>query len=165
LTYQFLFTFHIPSIFILVPFIIILATMVSAPELPGLEVTVEVAGEVLPEFEHDAPNANHSYLQHQVATYIESPAGTQFEIRTLYKAPYDPPLPIHVEIMLDGNYVQAPYLEPGGKEGCEGYKYGKATFMEAGEAETRKFCFAALTTGECCCRNPKLRRLTVDRGT
>jgi hypothetical protein len=64
-----------------------------------------------------------------------------------YQAPFDPPLPVHAEIMLDGNYVLAPYLEPGSKEGCEGYKFGKATFMEDGEAETRNFRFSALTTG------------------
>ncbi|KAH4107591.1 hypothetical protein HBH46_051030 [Parastagonospora nodorum] len=122
--------------------------MAVIPGLPGLRVTVEVAGEALPEHDNDTTDTGHAYLQHRTKKYIEAPAGEAFEIRTLYQAPFDPPLPIHVEVMLDGNYVLAPYFERGGKDGCEGYKYGKAMFMAEGEVETRNFCFSALTIEE-----------------
>jgi hypothetical protein len=123
--------------------------MAVIPELPGLQVTVEVAGEALQEYNHDATDTGHTYLQHRTTKYIDAPAGEEFEIRMLYQAPYDPSLPVHVEVMLDGNYVLAPYLEAGSKDGCEGYKYGKATFMGEGEAETCKFRFSVLATGKC----------------
>jgi hypothetical protein len=36
----------------------------------------------------------------------------------------------------------------GGKAGCEGYKYGQATFTEEEGSVTRKFLFAELQIGE-----------------
>ena len=80
--------------------------------------------------------------------YIEAPSGADFEIRTLYKPPYTPPSLVQVDIMLDGNYVQVPLEEWGGKEECEGYKYGKASFIKKGQTSTRNFRFSALVTGK-----------------
>jgi hypothetical protein len=122
--------------------------MAISPDLPGLNVTIEVAGELLPEYEYDTADTNHVYSTSKAAKYIEAPSDAKFTIHTLYRTPFDPPLRVHVEIMLDGNYVQAPVLEPGREDGCDGYKYSKATFMKNGEAETRKFRFSGITTSQ-----------------
>ncbi|KAH7084823.1 hypothetical protein BKA63DRAFT_528729 [Paraphoma chrysanthemicola] len=117
--------------------------MAIAPALPGLLVTVEVDGEALPEYDCDDGDD-----QNAVSRYIEAPLGTEFEIRSLYQTPYSPTSMVQVDIMLDGDYVQAPFLEWGGKDDCEGYKYGKATFVTEDQSETRRFRFASLVTEE-----------------
>jgi hypothetical protein len=116
--------------------------MAISPDLPGLHVTIEVAGKALHEYEYDIADTSHTYATSKTAKYIEAPSDAEFTIHTLYTAPFDPPLPVHVEIMIDGNYVQAKVLEPGCEDGCDGYKYSKATFTKDEEAETRKFRFS-----------------------
>ncbi|KAH7094468.1 hypothetical protein FB567DRAFT_622885 [Paraphoma chrysanthemicola] len=117
--------------------------MAIVPALPGLLVTVEVAGEALPEYDCD-----DSDDQYAISRYIEAPLGTEFEIRSLYQTPYSPTSMVQIDIILDGDYVQAPFLEWGGKDECEGYKYGKATFITEDQLETRRFRFAPLVTEE-----------------
>lgn len=77
--------------------------MAVIPELPGLHVTVEVEGTALPEHDNGAADMGHAYPQNRTTKYIETPAGEEFEIRMCYQAPFNPPLSVHVEIMLDGN--------------------------------------------------------------
>jgi hypothetical protein len=101
--------------------------MVILPALPGLEVTTAVAGEALPEYEHDITDANEP-LPSAIAKCIEAPAGAEFEIRYIYKPPYNT-LIAQLDVVMDGNYIQAPYVEWGGKEGCGGYKCRRATFF------------------------------------
>jgi hypothetical protein len=121
--------------------------MAIAPGLPGLQVTVAVAGEALPEYDYDNDEGDHVERRNATSKYLEAPSGAEFEITTLYTAPY-PPLPIHVDIMLDGDYIQAPWEEWYHKDGCEGYKYGQAASMIEGQSYTQSFQFAELKTGE-----------------
>lgn len=117
--------------------------------IPGLQVTINVNGEALAEYDHDADHAaNHDPAPHSVVKYIQARAGEEFEIGTLYKEPFSPPSQLHADIMMDGGYVPAPFMEWGGEKECEGYRYRKATFMDKGTVVTRNFQFAALETGE-----------------
>lgn len=122
--------------------------MAIAPGIPGLEVTIEVDDAALPEYDHTNKGSDPESSETTVSRYIEAPAGADFEIRTLYKPPFEPPMSIHVDIVLDGDYVQAPMEAWGGKAGCEGYRYGQATFTEEEGSVTRKFLFAELQIGE-----------------
>tara|TARA_R110002003_G_scaffold52_6_gene4367 strand:+ start:9195 stop:9821 length:627 start_codon:yes stop_codon:yes gene_type:complete len=120
--------------------------MAIVPAIPGLVVTVQVAGEDLPEYDYDEANAGND-AQNVASKYIEVPLGSEFEVRSLYQTPYNPASMVQVDIMLDGDYVQAPFVEWGGKDELEGYKYGKAAFITEGQSETRSFRFAALVIG------------------
>jgi hypothetical protein len=122
--------------------------MAIAPGIPGLEVTIEVADSPLPEYNYTANGADHELSGSTAARYIEAPAGAEFEIRTLYKPPFQPLMSIYMDIILDCNYVQAPLEAPGGKDGCEGYRYGQATFVDEDRSITRRFRFAELAIGK-----------------
>ncbi|KAH7389622.1 hypothetical protein DE146DRAFT_768052 [Phaeosphaeria sp. MPI-PUGE-AT-0046c] len=122
--------------------------MAIAAGLPGLQVTVNVDGEALPEYNFEAEDAFQDPAQIIVTKYIEAPTSAVFDIGTLYKPPFSPSFQLHPDIMMDGNYVQAPYEEWGGKEACQGYRYSKATFIENEVAVTRSFRFSALVTEE-----------------
>lgn len=80
--------------------------------------------------------------------YIEAPSGSDFEVRMMFKRPFSPPLPVHANIMFDGRYVQAPWVESAFQDGCEGYKYAKATFVENGTSSTQNFKFSDLVAGK-----------------
>jgi hypothetical protein len=121
--------------------------MAIAPGLPGLQVTVTVAGEALRELDHDTVDEGQSQHEHKISKYIEAQAGADFEIATLYTPPFDPPFPVHVDIMLDGDYVQAPFAEKNDKDGCKGYRFRQATSMIEGLSHTQNFQFAELKTG------------------
>jgi hypothetical protein len=116
--------------------------MAIAPGLPGLQVTVTVAGEALREFDHEAQHGN------KISKYIEAPAGVEFEITTLYTPPFDPPFKIHLDIMLDNDYVQAPFVHRNDKNGYEGYRYGQAASMIEGLSQIQNFQFAELKIGK-----------------
>jgi hypothetical protein len=122
--------------------------MAIAPGLPGLQVTIAVAGEALQEYDYDSTDTGNAQPQDTIRKYIEAPSGAEFEIRTLYVAPFEPPLPVHVDIMLDGDYTQAPYVDWGGKDEREGYCYGQAASMHEGQSHTQNFQFAELNTGK-----------------
>ncbi|KAF2833540.1 hypothetical protein CC86DRAFT_415377 [Ophiobolus disseminans] len=100
--------------------------------LPGLQVTVEAGGEPLAEFDYQPANAlQDATAPNMVSRYIEAPSGAEFEIRTLYRPPYNPDSLVQVDIMLDGTYVL----------------YAKATFVSDGISSTQNFRFSDLTTG------------------
>jgi len=123
--------------------------MAIASALPGLEVTIEVAGEPLAEFDYTPADALQDVTAPQTASkYIEASSGAEFEIRTLYRQPYNPTSLVQVDIMLDDTYVLVPFEEPGRKDGCEGYKYAKATFITDGVSSTQKFRFSTLVAGK-----------------
>jgi hypothetical protein len=123
--------------------------MAIVPTLPGLVVTIEVVGNALPKFDYGA--ANDVDLQ-TMAKYIEALAGAEFEIRYVYNPHYNPTSIAQLDVVMDGDYVQAPYVEWGGKDGCEGYKCGRATFFDEQGMTTRSFRFADLRVGE---RSPR----------
>lgn len=79
--------------------------MAVLPDIPGLHVNIEVAGEALPEYEYSTADNGQAYLVNKVSKYVEAPSGAKFTLRTFFKAPFDPPFPVHVEIMFDGDYV------------------------------------------------------------
>jgi hypothetical protein len=114
--------------------------MAFAPDLRGLQVTVTVAGEALREFEHDT--ARH---ENKISKYIEAPSGAEFEIATLYTPPFDSPFKIHLDIMLDNDYVQAPFVHRNDKDG---YRCGQAASMIEGLSQIQNFQFAELKTGK-----------------
>lgn len=130
--------------------------------LPGLQVTVNVNGEALTEYDYVVENASQDAAQQSAAKYIEAPAGAEFEICTLYKPPYTPMSFVYPGIIMDGNYVHAPYEKWGGKEDCEGYVYHKARSFDEGMLVTRNFRFSTLQIGKLSTRssNP-CSRLTI----
>jgi hypothetical protein len=119
------------------------SAMAIVPTIPGLEVTIEVAGKALPKYDYETVDAPPE----TISKYTEALSGADYEIRYVYKAPYDPLSLLHLDVMLDGNYVLAPYVEWGGKDDCEGYKCGQATCFTKERASTQKFRFADLLTG------------------
>jgi hypothetical protein len=124
--------------------------MAVVPELPGLEVTVEVEGESLAEYEyqpqHDLQDVAATNV---VSRYVEAPSGEAFAIRTSYKPPYDPTSSVHVDIVLDGNYILAPLEERAGKDNCQGYKYANSTSIVEGVSSTQTFRFGDFKPGKC----------------
>lgn len=114
--------------------------------LPGLDVTIEVAGTALAEYDYDLVN------DREVATstvkYVETPSGAEFAIRCLFRPPFTPPSAVSMDIMLDGNYLQAPFVEPDYKDGYKGYICSRAALRIDGQSFTQKLRFSQLTTGE-----------------
>lgn len=125
--------------------------MAIATGIPGLEVTVEVNAKALPEYEHD--RADGGEVATSTTKYIEAPPATEFSVRYLYRPPFTPPSTIQMDIVLDGNYVQAPFVEWGGKEDCEGYLCSRSTSSTGERSFTQGFQFADLKT----CKLPYLR--------
>jgi hypothetical protein len=58
------------------------------------------------------------------------------------------PSAVQMDIVLDDSYVQAPYIEWGGKEDCEGYLRWKFTSSVGGQDFEQGFRFAELRTGK-----------------
>ncbi|KAI2485389.1 hypothetical protein Ptr902_04329 [Pyrenophora tritici-repentis] len=123
--------------------------MVNATHIPGLEVTIEVDNTALPEYSHP-PTENQEPTENLGSTirYIEAPSATDFSIHYLYRPEFTPPSSVHIEIVLDDTYVQAPFFEWGGKEDCEGYVCKKAASIVAGQDFTQGFRFAELRIEE-----------------
>jgi hypothetical protein len=122
--------------------------MAIATGIPGLQVTVNVDGEALQEYDYDVNAADHDPDRPSVAKYIQALPGADFDISTLYEQPFSPPFQLHADIIMDGSYILAPFTEWAGKGEVEGYKYCKATFIEDGGAHvTRNFRFSTLETG------------------
>lgn len=122
--------------------------MAIVPAPPGLVVTTEVAGDTLPELDHGAGANGIDPQATATAKYIEAPAGAEFEIRYVYSPPYNPTSVAQLDIVMDGDYVQAPYIKWGGKDGCEGYTCGRATFFGEEGMTSGSFRFADLRVGE-----------------
>jgi hypothetical protein len=114
--------------------------------IPGLEVTVEVDAIALPE--HEYAGVEDGEVTTSITKYIEAPPATDFSIRYLYRPPFTPPSAIQMDVLLDGKYVQAPFIEWGGKEGCEGYLCSRSTSSAGGRSFTQGFQFAELKTSE-----------------
>jgi hypothetical protein len=119
--------------------------MAIADEILGLDVTIEVDGAALPEYnyysaqDHEIPNSNTKYL--------EAPSGAEFSIRYLFRPPFAPPSDVHMDVMFDDKYVQVPFIEHGGKDGCEVYLSSRSTMKVEGRDFTQKFHFSKLQTG------------------
>lgn len=122
--------------------------MAIAAEIRGLQVAINVNDEALQEYDYDDDDASQDSARPPIAKYIAAPEGAEFDIGTLYKEPFSPPFQLHADIMMDGSYVLAPFMEWGGKEECEGYKYCRATFHDNDAEVTRNFRFSALQTGK-----------------
>ncbi|KAL1797329.1 hypothetical protein ACET3X_003935 [Alternaria dauci] len=120
--------------------------MAFASGIPGLEVTVEVDSTALPE--HEYVGVEEDEVTTSITKYIEAPPATDFSVRYLYRPPFTPPLAIQMDIVLDGNYVQAPFIEWGSKEDCEGYLCSRSTSSNGGHSFTQGFQFAELRTNE-----------------
>ncbi|KAJ4338701.1 hypothetical protein N0V87_003825 [Didymella glomerata] len=108
--------------------------MAIAPTLPGVEITVEV---------DNAPLQEHH--NHQI---FEVPSGAEFSVRTLFSEPFDATMPVHADIYIDNNYIQAPLRETGDIVDSRGYKYAMAMSNEEGQTVTQKFLFSELDIGE-----------------
>jgi hypothetical protein len=80
--------------------------MAIIPGLPGLEVSVTVAGEALAEYDYDYVDEGHVQRPNTVSKYIEAPFGAEFEITTLYTPPFDPPLRHHARWRLHPSNVR-----------------------------------------------------------
>jgi len=120
--------------------------MAIASGIPGLEVTIEVNAAALPEYEHGIIEDDE--VATSASRYIEAPPAANFSIRYLFRPPFTPPSAVQMDVMLDGNYVQAPFVEWGGKEECEGYLCSRSTSSTGGHSFTQGFQFAELRTSE-----------------
>ena len=123
--------------------------MAIATGIPGLEVTIEVDTAALPEYEHGI--VEDDGVATSATRYIEAPPAANFSIRYLFRPPFTPPSAVQMDVLLDGNYVQAPFVEWGGKEECEGYLCTRATSSTGGHSFTQGFQFAELRTGKFFC--------------
>jgi hypothetical protein len=119
--------------------------MAITTDIIGLEVTIEVDGVALPEYNH-AP-AEDREIATSMVRYIKAPSKTDFVIRYLYRSPFTRPSAIQMDVVLDDSYIQALYIEWGGKEKCEGYLWPKSTLSVGGQDFTQGFHFAELRTG------------------
>jgi hypothetical protein len=120
--------------------------MAIATDMPGLEVTIEVDGIALPEYDH-AP-ADDRDIATTAIRYVEAPSATDFAIRYLYRPPFTPPSAVQMDIMLDTATFKLRTLNGGGKEECEGYPCSKSTSSVGGQDFTQGFRFAELRTGK-----------------
>lgn len=125
--------------------------MAIATGIPGLEVTIEVDAAALPEHQHGIIDDDE--VATSTSRYIEAPSAANFSIRYLFRPPFTPPSAVQMDVLLDGNYVQAPFVEWGGKEECEGYLCSRSTSSTGGHSFTQGFHFAELRTGESWCLN------------
>jgi hypothetical protein len=88
-------------------------------DIPGLDVTIEVDGAALPEYNYYS--AQDQDMPSSSTKYVEAPSGAEFSIRYLFRPPFAPPSDVLMDILFDDKYVQAPFFEHGRKDGCEGY--------------------------------------------
>jgi len=123
--------------------------MAIATGIPGLEVTIEVDAAALPEHQHGILEDDE--VATSTSRYIEAPSAANFSIRYLFRPPFTPPSAVQMDVLLDGDYVQAPFVEWGGKEECEGYLCSRSTSSTSGHSFTQSFQFAELRTGESWC--------------
>ncbi|KAI4714511.1 hypothetical protein J4E89_000191 [Alternaria sp. Ai002NY15] len=120
--------------------------MAIATGIPGFEVTIEVDAAALPEHQHGIIDDDD--VATSTSRYIEAPSAANFSIRYLFRPPFTPPSAVQMDVLLDGNYVQAPFVEWGGKEECEGYLCSRSTSSTGGHSFTQGFHFAELRTDE-----------------
>ncbi|KAI4696695.1 uncharacterized protein J4E88_000873 [Alternaria novae-zelandiae] len=120
--------------------------MAIATGIPGFEVTIEVDAAALPEHQHGIIDDDE--VATSTSRYIEAPSAANFSIRYLFRPPFTPPSAVQMDVLLDGNYVQAPFVEWGGKEECEGYLCSRSTSSTGGHSFTQGFHFAELRTDE-----------------
>lgn len=120
--------------------------MAISENIPGLDVTIEVDGIALPEY-NDESACDKRFLCSS-SKYVEAPPGAEFAIRYLFRPPFSPPFDVLMDILLDNQYVPVPYFEGGGKDGCEGYVYSKASMKKDGRDFMQKFRFTELSTGK-----------------
>lgn len=125
---------------------------------PGFEVTLEVNGSPLPEY-NSSPHQDTGAaagdtegtpptLSTPVVKYVEASGGTEFTIRYMYKPPFNPSFTIHPGVFLDGKCIIMPDIECSPKDGHEGYICrGGQTFAD-GRIYAQRFMFADLAVGE-----------------
>jgi len=135
--------------------------MAIATGIPGLEVTIEVDAVALPEYQHGIIEDDE--VATSASRYVEAPPATDFAIRYLFRPPFTPPSAIQMDVLLDGDYVQAPFVEWGGKENCEGYLCSRSTSSTGGHSFTQGFRFAELRTGKLSCLAKCWKSLTTHR--
>jgi hypothetical protein len=120
--------------------------MAIATNIPGLEITIEVDGVAIPKYDH-APAYDRDIATSTVK-YIEASLATDSAIRYLYCPSFTPPSAVQMGVILDDSYIQAPYVEWGGKEECKGYLCSKSTSSVGGLDSTQGFRFVELRTGK-----------------
>jgi hypothetical protein len=127
--------------------------------IPGLEVTIEVDAIPLPEYQHGLLEDDE--VPTSSSKYIEAPPATDFSIRYLFRPPFIPPSAIQMDVLLDDNYVQAPFVEWGGKEDCEGYICSRSTSSIGGHSFTQGFQFVELRTGKLCSQTSRFTMANI----
>ncbi|KAH6875347.1 hypothetical protein BKA58DRAFT_119538 [Alternaria rosae] len=120
--------------------------MAIATDIPGLQVTIEVDGTALTEYEHGIIEDDDTATS--ATRYIGAPLAGNFSIRYLFRPPLSRHSAVQMDVLLDGNYVQAPFVEWGGKEDCEGYICSRSTSSIGGHSFTQGFQFAELRTNK-----------------
>lgn len=125
-------------------------TMVIAPAIPGLEVTVEVDNVPLPEHQYedeDETSDGHEAPSISVTRYLEVPSGAEFSIRTLFKEPFDATMPVHTDLYIDNNYIRALRRETGDMEEARGFKYAMVMSSDEEQTVTQKLRFSEIDLG------------------
>lgn len=125
--------------------------MAVLPDLPGITVSVQVAGQLA--IEHDSPNDHGNDIQ-QIPTkhcYIESTTGAQFSIeisasdQSLTTEKQDG---LSYYLYLDGSFVGGLVMSHGDKYPCKmSISHVHTAAASTTEMMQRDLAFAAVTTG------------------
>lgn len=126
--------------------------MAISADNPGFEVTIEVEGTALREFDHEPSTSTTDQPVDQFANaitkYLEAPSGSEFVIRYTYKPPFNPTFLVHAEVTLDGQLMLAPDNTIDFKDGNESWTCSSTTYTVDNQAFAQKFRFAELDIGE-----------------
>lgn len=129
--------------------------MAISAGIPGLEVTIEVAGKILKEFDFETPTSSVTTPSPDPPTntttkHLEAPSGTEFSIRYTFNEPFTPTFPIHMDVTLDGQIILEPHADIDPKDGRESWVCSSTAYTVDEQAYTQNFRFSELTIGMYC---------------
>lgn len=142
--------------------------MVVISALRGIQVTIRVNGNALPEYEDDEDGDEESGLpdrtrpKHKVSKYIESTEGQEFGINISVSNPYEMDCPaLGFTIIVDGKKVGGRVMEKSDYHNRGSWTGSRNGINKGKPGETgvfRAFTFSAIKTCEC---RSKWRKLTL----
>lgn len=127
---------------------------------PGFEVTIEVDGTPLLEYNLEADDSDATPTPaNTTLKYVEAPSGSEFSVRYLYRPPFNPTSDVQPDISLDGKFILVPSIDISPKDGCESYICGGGQITVDEKTYVQKFKFAELIIGGRTARHASLRIL------
>lgn len=118
--------------------------------LPGLSVSISIAGKDLPEYENRDEEIHGPLATKTVLRYIQSISDSEFVINFRISPPFQLDCPVlEFRVSIDGTPIRgAICLLTHIKYGCWNYQLlGDKVIHHDGSGELRKFKFASLKTG------------------